>query len=143
MARVSYISRIRTRITELEAGIKEMQGELDELRVAERVIGRLGADDSDEAAPAARFLKPRTVGDAILEVLGANGPLESREIFEKVKELQETTSNTISTTLSRLKEQGLVALDGRLWSQAASKAAVGGWITAPIWPELKESEPGP
>ncbi|MFG1422888.1 hypothetical protein [Roseixanthobacter liquoris] len=108
---------------ELEAGIKEMQRELEELRVAERVIGRLGSEDDDDTPPVQRAPRARTVGDLILEVLGAYGALESRDIFEKVREIQDTTFNTVSTTLSRLKDQGLVALEGRLWSQNLGKEA--------------------
>ncbi|WP_139282462.1 hypothetical protein [Pseudoxanthobacter soli] len=121
MARPSYAVRIRSRIAELEALILQMQAELDELRVAERVIERLGGDDDDETP--ARGQRSRTIGELIVEVLGLHGPLESKGVLELVRDRQDTTANTISTTLSRLKDSGQVLLDGRMWSLAQKEEA--------------------
>lgn len=115
MARVSYIYRIRSRATELEAAIKEMEQELQDLRAAERVIGRLGNEDDDDALESARPPKGKTISDFIADVLAEFGPMDSREILDRVSDRQETTFNTVSTTLSRMKEQGLVVLNGRIW----------------------------
>lgn len=118
MARVSYISRIRSRAVELEASIKEMERELQELRIAERVLGRMGSEDDEDDASQPKAAKPKTVSELIAEVLTVYGALESREILDRVLERQETTFNTVSTTLSRMKDQGLVALDGKNWRLA-------------------------
>ena len=122
MARPSYANRIRQRMAHLESVITDAQRELDELRVAARVLERLGTDEDDEDAP--RPSRPRTVGEIIIEVLeGADGPLEAQEITLRVGAIQETTANTVSTTLSRLKATGRVDLFGRLWSLPERKEA--------------------
>lgn len=115
MARTSYAARIRSRIAELEGVIKAAEAELNDLRIAVRVIESLGPDDDAENAPYPRSAKSRTVADLIADILTAHGPLESRDIFEKAKAVHDTTPNTVSTTLSRMKDQGLVVLQGRHW----------------------------
>lgn len=137
MARVSYISRIRSRAVELEASIKEMERELQELRIAERVIGRLGSEDDEDDASPPKLPKPRTVSDLIADVLTVYGALESRDILDRVRERQETTFNTISTTLSRMKDQGLVALDGKNWRLAFD----GGLTESPAVEPAPNSDP--
>lgn len=116
MARASYAVRIRARIAELESVIKAAEIELSDLRIAERVIESLGPDDDEYDAPAsARHTKGKTVSDLIADVLTEFGPMDSREVFDRVSKRQETTFNTISTTLSRMKDQGIVVLQGKTW----------------------------
>ncbi|MFG1263890.1 BlaI/MecI/CopY family transcriptional regulator [Xanthobacter aminoxidans] len=116
VARASYAVRIRNRIVELEGVIKAAEIELNDLRIAERVIENLGPDDDDDDASGERRpAKGKTVSDQITDVLTEFGPMESREIFDRVSKRQETTFNTISTTLSRMKDQGIVVLQGKAW----------------------------
>jgi hypothetical protein len=115
MARISYATRISQRIAFLQKAIDDMQVELNELRVAERVLSRLGTDDEDGMV-AQETSKPRSIADTIVDTLRRLGPVDSQTLHEEVSKVRPTTLNTVSSTLSRIKAEGRVELTGKLWS---------------------------
>ena len=116
MARQSYNSRIRARIAELEREIATRQSELDELKIAERVIDRFGADEYDAAGDDTE--RGITIADLIVKVLIEHGAMETAAVHQYMQDAYNrvTTLNTVGSTLSRLKSDGRVTLDGRFWS---------------------------
>lgn len=123
MARISYAVRIRQRIAAIEGEVAALQAELNELKVAYRVIGRMGSDEGEEDADTPRASKAMTVADMIAEVLSNGAAIDSQEILDRVSSFHQTTFNTISTTLSRMKASGRVSLNGRLWSLTETNEA--------------------
>ena len=126
MARQSYNSRIRTRIAELEQEIAARQTELDELKIAERVIDRLGSDEFELIGHDAEFTVVRglTIADLIIKILTDHGARDTASIHQLMRDeyKRDTTPNTVGSTLSRLKSEGRVTLDGRLWSNLMEAA---------------------
>ena len=121
MRKTSYRTQIKQRISELETEIAERQQELEELRVAERVLDRIasggGDDDDDQLSSKPQRQKEPTVADKIEEYVGILGPMESSDIHHTLQsewrsDLQFTT---VSSTLSRMKQRGRITNDGKLW----------------------------
>ncbi|MCA3453253.1 MAG: hypothetical protein IOC92_05500 [Rhodobacter sp.] len=130
MSKIGYAQRIKSRTAELEALIASASKELDELRVAERVLARLGGL-SDEKGPEDGYdrtstTKDMTVADAAVDLLGRIGPMDTITLLSTMQrewrpDLQQTT---LSSTLSRTKAQGrVVQIDGK-W-QAALQSRIG------------------
>lgn len=120
MSRASYYHRIKSRIAELEEQINELQSELDELRVAERVLERLGSNGDEESSPRASSSGGRkgpTVASKIVETLQVLGPMTSNDITELLQTdwREDLKFATVSSTLSRLRSRGEVQSDGRKW----------------------------
>jgi hypothetical protein len=122
--KVSYANRIRSRIAEIEAILAsrdKLREELDELRVAERVLSRLSSEAEDDAAFVGSDPKPKansamTTRDHILAVL-----LDAPELWLTTHEVQGRASQkigrdiphgTIAPTLSELKKSGRIVRDG-------------------------------
>ncbi|MFH3481388.1 BlaI/MecI/CopY family transcriptional regulator [Xanthobacter variabilis] len=140
----SYLARMQARISELEGIIKDAERELGDLRTAIRVLESFGSGDGDVMDVATRSGRGPTISDLISEVLTECGPLESREIFERVSARQETTANTVSTTLSRMKDQGVVALNGRSWGLInKSASAVDEMLSEPVPEEFSDLQKTP
>lgn len=120
MARQSYNSRIRARISELEYEIAARQTELDELKIAERVIDRLGSDEFELSGRDAELTVVRglTIVDLISKILSDHGPKDTSAIHQLMKDeyRRDTTPNTVGSTLSRMKAEGRVTLNGGLWA---------------------------
>jgi hypothetical protein len=120
MARQSYNSRIRSRIAELEQEIVARQTELDELKIAERVIDRLGSDEPerDDNRDDNIDVRDLTIAKLIILVHSGHGAMESSGVHQRMANeyYRNTTLNTVVSTLSRLKSEGRVTLNGRLWS---------------------------
>lgn len=116
MARQSYNLRIRTRISELEREIAARQTELDELKIAERVIDRLGSDENESVEIS--VIREHTIADLIIMILSDHGAMETAAVHQLMHDEchRGTTVNTVGSTISRLKSEGRVTLNGRLWS---------------------------
>jgi hypothetical protein len=117
--------RIRSRIAELERSIAEAQNELDELRVAERVIARLGsmsdAAEQESRQPSITKLTTNsaaTISSKIVEILALDGPMNSGRLLMRLQETwrPDLSFPTVSSTLSRIKAQNLVIKNGDQWS---------------------------
>jgi hypothetical protein len=132
MSKTPFPIRIRSRIAELERLIAEAQNELDELRVAERVIARLGSanDELDHDSSAlsnsrARSASSTTVSSKIVDILTSLGPMSSNELLGHLQEKwrPDLLFPTMSSTLSRIKAQGLVIKSGDKWAAAQKDEA--------------------
>jgi hypothetical protein len=130
MSKIGYAQRIKLRTAELENLIASASRELEELRVAERVLARLGGL-SDEKGPEdghdrTSTTRDMTVADAAVDLLGRNGPMDTITLLSTMQrewrpDLQQTT---LSSTLSRTKAQGrVVQIDGK-W-QVAPQTTIG------------------
>jgi hypothetical protein len=122
MARRSReVRRIEAREAELLARLKADRAELEELRVARRVLDRLSGDDDpdledSEGSPGA------TIGELAFEILyeakrqGLEG-LTSNDLLELIREhsLPDLMRTSLSPPLSRLKKRGLIEQVGDLW----------------------------
>ncbi|MSP42658.1 MAG: hypothetical protein EXR08_04740 [Alphaproteobacteria bacterium] len=114
-----YIYRIRSRIAEIERELQRIQAledELEELRVAERVLGRFGSI-SEVAINDRKQPRKQSIGDQIVQVLGFYGPLRAGAITQKLDEIRgsETRKLTVNVTLSRLKATKRIDYDGKRW----------------------------
>jgi hypothetical protein len=125
MSKTPFPIRIRSRIAELERSIVEAQTELDELRVAERVIARLGSTgdmtDQDSIRPSmvkSTTNSAATISSKIVEVLALAGPMNSGQLLMQLQEKwrPDLSFPTVSSTLSRIKAQNLVVKNGDQWS---------------------------
>jgi hypothetical protein len=122
--KISYANRIRARIVEIEAILAsrdKLRDELEELRVAERVILRLGTENEDDGSggrvqPRTKSPGSMTTKDHILAVL-----LEAEEVWITTLDVQSRTSKlvgrdvpigTIAPTLSELRKLELIVRDG-------------------------------
>lgn len=127
MARLPYQTRIALRIEELELQISQMAGELNELRIAQKVLSQLGGEQSSESdgIPQSSSL---TIGDRILSILKSFGPQSVQQICDQLAAdgHGEVPYNSLSGTLSRLQRKGLVQnLNGK-------------WETAPMEGEARQ-----
>lgn len=125
MAKSSYTTRIKARISELMKIISEANRELEELRVAERVLDRLateGGDNATEGSDLERAKEP-TIGEVIQEVLRYLGPLDVPSIVDSVNAMRQVPASqaTIQSTLSRAKSAGLVENAGGKWRLVAER----------------------
>ena len=129
MSRIGYSQRIRQRIAQLEAAIVDAQSELDELRVAERVLGRLGSINADEEQPVGPSRASTTtsghltVADKAVDALTRHGPLDTLSLLAILQaewrpDLQQTT---LSSTLSRTKALGRIAHEDGKWCAPSIK----------------------
>lgn len=125
MAKVGYTQRIKTRIQQLEAQIAVAQAELDELRVAERVLGRLGSDDDvkgpDDGQSGTATTKEGTVADMAVAAISKDGPADTQTILRLLQQnwRADLKQTTLASTLSRAKGDGRVfVVDGK-WHVAS------------------------
>jgi isopentenyl diphosphate isomerase/L-lactate dehydrogenase-like FMN-dependent dehydrogenase len=111
MTRPSFSTRLKSEIAEVESKLTALNQRLDDLRLAERVLLSLGDDDdaSEDSSDRAH-----TIPDMVENAL-AGGALEAHEIYEKIQEAgRQTTLNTITSTLSRMKsEERLLNEEGK------------------------------
>ena len=124
MAKLGYAQRIKGRIQELEAVLSRAHAELDELRIAERVLGRLGNEDEqkgpDDGQPRASTTKEGTVADMAIAALNLYGPADTQTILDHLQRTwrADLKQTTLASTLSRTKGEGrLVVIDGK-WQAA-------------------------
>ncbi|MEQ1889914.1 MAG: hypothetical protein ABL951_12160 [Alphaproteobacteria bacterium] len=114
-----YKYRIKSRIAEIELEIRRIQGledELEELRVAARVLDRFGNNGDVDKGDLQESRKP-SIGNQIIDILTMYGPLKASLITQKLDELRggETRRLTVNVTLSRLKAAGRIDYDGKRW----------------------------
>lgn len=121
MARAGYASRIQERIRQLTAAISTAQAELEELLIAERVIGRLGNDDEmkgpEDGQDRTSTNKVGTVGDRAIEFLKSKGPADTPTILRFLLEnwRSDLKSTTLASTLSRAKADGRIKSVNGVW----------------------------
>ena len=120
MAKLGYAQRIKGRIQQLDTMIKSAQLELDELRVAERVLGRLGNEDEtkgpDDGQNGTSTTKEGTVADMAISGLARFGPADTPTILRYLQEnwRSDLKQTTLASTLSRAKSEGrIAAIDGK------------------------------
>lgn len=120
MARLGYTQRIRARIQQLETIVDAATAELDELRVAERVLGRLGSEDEskgpDDGQTGTPTTKEGTVADMAIAALARNGPADTPTILGYLQQnwRSDLKQTTLASTLSRAKGEGRVfVVDGK------------------------------
>jgi hypothetical protein len=108
MVSIPYQTRIALRIKELEVQLDQMMGEMNELRIAQKVLIQLG-DTPELSEVLARPAAP-TIGDRILSILNEKGPQLVPQIYEYLAQdgMGEVPYNSLSGTLSRLQRKGLV-----------------------------------
>lgn len=122
------LERVRKRIAEVEFALQALTQELDELRVAEKVLTRLDQAPPLQERSAEETNVPRDTPNSetgskraplpqqVLEVLKARGPLESRALHAQlVDQRPGLTLPTLLSTLSRMKAGGQVLHRDRLW----------------------------
>lgn len=122
----SYLSKIDARISQIEQEMASLQSEIEELRIASRVINRLGADDDAVLAPARiRTVVERKAErqglrlvDQIEQVLSDGGAMKLSEIHSAIEQLRPgTQSKVVSSLLSRMKADNITKhADDGLWS---------------------------
>lgn len=108
---------------EIKAQITALKSELRELELAEAAIKtgtpeRLGAP----LRTATMSGKP-TIKEMVLDVLNGGGGAEASEIVELIHNRfgEEIPRSSLSPQLSRLKEDGFLNLDGRVWTIISDK----------------------
>jgi hypothetical protein len=128
MSKIGYAQRIKLRTAELEALISSATKELEELRVAERVLARLGGpseekgpEDGQDRAPTTRDM---TVADVAIMTLDRLGPMDTLSLLAALQsdwrpDLQQTT---LSSTLSRTKAQGRITQADGKWQVVTPNA---------------------
>lgn len=111
---------LETQIESRAAELERMRDELKELRAAERVVLRLIPDDVAQVISEDRDRKEPTIGDRIVMLLEQSGPLRSADVLDGLQKgwRSDIRFETVSSTLSRVKAQGRIALDPttKLWS---------------------------
>lgn len=124
MAKLGYAQRIKSRIQQLDAMIKAVQLELDELRVAERVLGRLGNEDDqkgpDDGQHGTSTTRDGTVAEMAIASLIEIGPSSTATLLQHLQQTwrEDLKQTTLASTLSRTKGEGQVfVVDGK-WSAA-------------------------
>lgn len=121
MARTGYALRIKDRIQRLEDLISAAQVELDELRVAERVLNRLGADDNEKGPDDGQYGTPATRGGTIIDMavdcLKKIGPSDTTSILRSLRESwrADLKATTLASTLSRAKAEGRIKSVNGVW----------------------------
>lgn len=122
--KLSYPNRIRARIQEIEAtlaSLAKLEAELSELRIAEKVIARLGPDEDTAASAPVRLIEGQkssslTTKEAVLIVLeqAAEIWLTTQQVRERASEFQgrDIPLGTIAPNLSDLKNEGRIQRDG-------------------------------
>lgn len=119
----SYPNRIRARIAEIEATLASfdaLRAELNELRIAERVLNKLAADDDNQPSifegVSSRNSKPLTVREALVRALS-----DAEDVWLTTEEAATAASailqkavpiNTAGPNLTRLREDGVIVRDG-------------------------------
>jgi hypothetical protein len=154
MAKTSYPNRIRARIAEIEATLAsmgELRNELDELRVAERVVLRFTSDDEDTEPTKIGQERIKSIGsmtskDAILYIL-MNAPeiwLTTQEVQDRVSTLlgRSVPIGTIAPSLSELKNLEQIVRDGAkvAHSEILKNNEASANAEAPINPAKDESD---
>lgn len=115
---MSDLSRIVTRIAEIETAQASLAAEFEELTIARRVLVRLGGNAPPSAPMANQPRLPRagTTRDLFLEVLRTSDSpwMTANEVRAKASELKgaEIPMGTVSPTLTDLKNAGLIVRDG-------------------------------
>lgn len=107
---------IASRKSEIHKKLSELRHELSELDAAEEAIA---SDTPSQREPSISTSHSRTtIKDMIVEVLQRvpNG-LESNEIIDKIRGQfdAEVPRTSMSPQLSRLKAEGVLAVDGKRW----------------------------
>lgn len=123
MAKLSYPQRIKFRIAEIEAQLERMDDlrrELDELRIAQRVMEGLASENGDDASPDSEDghgerAQPKEYGetlrDAILATL-AGWRMETAKLHEELLQRRPGLGRTtLSSTLSRMRKAGDIDRD--------------------------------
>jgi hypothetical protein len=113
---------IAGRRDEIKKQIAALKGELRDLDLAEAAI-KTGTITVH--APAVSTPGKPTIKEMVLEVLSGRGGLgvEASEIIALISNRfgEEVPRSSLSPQLSRLKEDGLLDLEGRIWKIASSK----------------------
>lgn len=116
MARTPYASRIRARIQEIEVKLDALKAELEELRVAERVLGRLGNEDAEVTSEPKASGADMTVREAIIQILTQSSEpwLGAQDIQRELEQLygRPVSKGTVGPNLTRLKNEDVVERDG-------------------------------
>jgi hypothetical protein len=121
MSKLGYSQRIKQRILDLENTVASAQAELDELRIAERVLNRLGTvteeKGPDDGQSRTSTTSGGTVADRAIEVLINNGPMDTTAILMRLQvtwrsDLKQTT---LASTLSRVKAEGRIEAVNGQW----------------------------
>lgn len=131
MKKTRYSDRIKARAAELRGLIEAHTRELAELEVAERVLERLseqteniGREEQDIGYSARLNTKNATVADRAIEALGVLGPTNTVELLEHLQRewRADLAQTTLMTTLSRIKKEGRIENENRLWRLPESQA---------------------
>lgn len=127
MSRAQYHKQIKERATELRRLINGYTRELEDLDVALRVLDRLskqreslGASPQDTEDEGPKPTKGGTVSDMAISILSESGPLNTGDLLEKLKEVwrPDLALTTLTSTLSRTKNEGRIVYENRLWKVA-------------------------
>ena len=129
MSKLGYSQRIKQRIADLEAQIAFAQSELDELRIAERVLNRLGTG-TDEKGPddgqsRTSTTKDGTVAGVAVNALKAHGPMDTLALLKVMQQewRADLKQTTLASTLSRIKLAGSVnQIDGKWYAGSLETA---------------------
>ena len=95
--------------------------ELDDLKIADKVLASLGQSDDDDIeehiSQRHREKSNLTIADQIVATSESEGPLDSRSLYLAVihKFGKELAYTSFASTLSRMKTIGKIELDKNLW----------------------------
>ncbi len=127
MSKLGYSQRIKQRILDLESTIASAQTELDELRIAERVLGRLGIVTEEKGPDDGQSRTPTTnggtVADRAVEALTKLGAMDTPSILSYLQMIwrPDLKHTTLASTLSRIKAEGRIrSVDGK-WCVVTDK----------------------
>jgi hypothetical protein len=120
MSKLGYLPRIKLRVAELERMIQSAQAELDDLKVAERVLSAFsvstdekGPDDGQSRTSTA---SGSTVADVAVNLLSIEGPMDTMLLLNRMQETwrPDLKQTTLASTLSRIKGDGrITSFDGK------------------------------
>lgn len=122
-SKASYQTRIKARINELKMTIAAAQAELHDLQVAEKVLERLSDSGlspmatQDVGIAALPRSKEPTVADKAIEALRERGPMNTVDLLACLQMTwrEDLAQTTLSSTLSRVKKDGLIDYVDGLW----------------------------
>lgn len=131
MALLDYLSERRAAI---EAQLKALRGELAEIRIAEEALmGGVPTRTPVTTAKGSGLVRPGSIKDWVLKALAIEPDgLDTDAVIYKVIEIGGPTvpRNSMTPQLSRLKADGLLVQEGRLWkllSKAQKEEAPSGY----------------
>lgn len=109
---------LSARREEIEAQIKALRSELNEIKIAEAALSGDGERVAMTILPGGNAIRPGSIKDWVIKALTAYPDgLDTEALIEAVRKMHGPIFLRSSTTpqLSRLKSAGLIRQDGRLW----------------------------